>query len=105
MQEAISFYTGILDFELKYLNAEDDGVVDVINGDAELQLCSFEGLKTSIAVNVSVEDLDGLFKKYIAKGLDISNKKNSHVHQGPIDQTWGMRGLGREWTATARAPG
>jgi len=40
MKEAINFYTDILDFELKYPNevSDDDWVVDLINGDAELQL-------------------------------------------------------------------
>jgi len=91
MHEAISFYTGILDFKLKYPDEIDDGVVDLINGDAELQLCSFEGEKNGIAVNVRVDEVDGLFKKYIERGLDTSHKQNSPVHQGPLDQTWGMR--------------
>jgi len=91
MKEAILFYTGILDFKLKYPDDVDDGVIDLINGDTELQLCSFEGIKDGIAVNVDVDDVDSLFKKYIDRGLDTSHKKNSPVHQGPLDQTWGMR--------------
>jgi hypothetical protein len=30
-------------------------------------------------------------KTYARRGLDISNKKESPVHQGPVAQTWGMR--------------
>ncbi len=93
MKEAIDFYTGILDFKVKYAEATaDDGVVDLVNGDAELQLTSFEGnQKQLIAVNVRVEEVDNLFAKYISRGLDTSNKKESPVHQGPLDQTWGTR--------------
>lgn len=93
MKEAISFYTAILDFELKYPEASPgDWVIDLVNGEAELQLTSLEGdQRTGIAVNVRVEDVDGLFEKYIQRGLDISGKQGSPVHQGPLDQSWGMR--------------
>ena len=93
MKEAISFYTNILDFELKDADASpDDWVIDLVNGEAELQLTSLEGdQRTGIAVNVRVDDVDGLFEKYIKRGLDTSNKKGSPVHQGPLDQSWGMR--------------
>jgi catechol 2,3-dioxygenase-like lactoylglutathione lyase family enzyme len=93
MKEAISFYTSILDFELKDLNASpDDWVIDLVNGEAELQITCLEGNQNpGIAVNVRVDHVDDLFKKYIKRGLDISNKQNSPVHQGPLDQSWGMR--------------
>jgi catechol 2,3-dioxygenase-like lactoylglutathione lyase family enzyme len=39
MEEAIAFYTGILDFELKYSEASSDNwVVDLINGDQNFGL-------------------------------------------------------------------
>ena len=93
MQEAILFYTNILDFKLKYSDASaEDWVVDLINDDAELQLTSLEGDQhKGFAVNVRVDDVDGLFEKYISNGLDISGKINSPVHQSPLNQTWGMR--------------
>jgi catechol 2,3-dioxygenase-like lactoylglutathione lyase family enzyme len=94
MKEAISFYTDILDFELKYPNdsSPDDWVIDLINSDAELQLTSLEGdQRGGVAVNVAVDDVDTLFDKYIKRGLDVSGKKNSPVHQGPLDQSWGTR--------------
>lgn len=93
MKEAISFYTGILDFKIKEPGASaDDWVVALINGDAELILTSLEGdQKIGIATNVLVQGIDQLFEKYIGRGLDTSNKENSPVHQGPFDQSWGNR--------------
>ena len=93
MKEAVSFYTGILDFELKDPDAlSDDWVVALKNGDAELLLTSLEGdQKIGIAVNVLIQDIDKLFEKYIQRGLDTSNKEDSPVHQGPFNQSWGNR--------------
>ena len=93
MKNALDFYTGILDFRLKYAEASvNDWVIDLINEGAELQLTVLESdnLFGSV-INVWVDDVDGLFKKYLERGLDTSNKKNSSVHQGPLDQTWGTR--------------
>ena len=47
--------------------------------------------KAGIAANILVEDIDALFGKYIARGLNTSSKKESPVHQRPLDQTWGRR--------------
>lgn len=93
MKDAIDFYTKILDFQLKEKNASaDDWVVILINGDAELGLTALEGdQKLGINVFVRVDDVDGLFKKYISRGLLVPNNPDSPVHNGPIDQTWGMR--------------
>ncbi|MEO6522783.1 MAG: glyoxalase superfamily protein [Mucilaginibacter sp.] len=93
MKAAIVFYTSVLDFEFKYIDANDnDSVVDLINNDAELQLTIFErDTLYGSAVNVWVDDVDGLFEKYKSRGLDQAKKKDSPVHQGPINQTWGTR--------------
>lgn len=91
MKQAISFYTEILDFELKYL--EDDlniFCVDLINGDAELQLSETDGL-FGIAINVYVDEVDKLFEKYRSRGLNVAGKQESPVHQSPLDQSWGRR--------------
>ena len=93
MHDAIIFYTGILDFNLKYSEASaEDGVIDLVKENIELQLTTHEGdyLFGSV-VNIRVDEVDDLFKKYIERGLDNSHKKESPVHQGPTDQTWGMR--------------
>jgi hypothetical protein len=93
MEQALKHYTGVLDFKIKYPEASaSDGVIDLVNGAAELQLTTYEGdyLFGSV-VNVWVEDVDSLFKKYLGRGLDTSGKKESPVHQGPTDQSWGTR--------------
>lgn len=93
MAEAISFYTNILDFELKDPSVSaDDRFVDLVNGDAEIQLSAIEGFQNpGIAVNVRVDDVDSLFQAYRSRGLDATNKKKAPVHQGPLNQSWGMR--------------
>jgi len=94
LKDAVDFYTRILDFELKYADpsANDWGGADLINNDVELQLTTYESdtLYGSV-VNIWVDDVDSLFSKYVERGLDTSHKKNSPVHQGPLDQTWGTR--------------
>jgi catechol 2,3-dioxygenase-like lactoylglutathione lyase family enzyme len=93
MKAAIAFYTGILDFEMKEPGASaDDWVVLLKNGNAELMLTILEGdQQIGIAANVQVQDIDGLFAKYVQRGLDTSGRENSPVHQGPLNQSWGNR--------------
>jgi uncharacterized glyoxalase superfamily protein PhnB len=93
MQEAIAFYTKILDFVLKNPYAgPSDWVVDLVNDTAELQLSILPGDQPfGIAVNVQVPDVDAIVEKYLKRGLDTSGKLNSPVHQGPVNQTWGKR--------------
>ncbi|GAB3945465.1 hypothetical protein GCM10028805_14590 [Spirosoma harenae] len=91
MAQAITFYTTVLDFELKYSQtSSDDWVVDLINGEIELQLTVLESdrLFGSI-VNVWIENVDSQFQKYLKRGLVVTGKENSPVHQGPTDQSWG----------------
>ena len=93
MKTAVKFYTGILDFKLKYPDASDqDWVVDLMLGSIELQLTILESdtLFGSVA-NIWVDNVDTLFQKYLSRGLDITSRPNSPVHQAPTDQTWGTR--------------
>ena len=90
MREAVEFYTEVLDFTLMEGDSVDDGVVDLLNGGAQIQVSIFEGI-FGIAINIQVEEVDELFQKYVDRGLAVPNDPNSPVHQGPIDQTWGFR--------------
>lgn len=93
VQRSLAFYTGVLDFQKKYPDASDsDWVIDLINGEAEIQLSQHAGDGAfGCAINVRVKDVDSLFRKYLARGLDTSGHEDSPVHQGPVDQTWGIR--------------
>jgi catechol 2,3-dioxygenase-like lactoylglutathione lyase family enzyme len=91
INKAIAFYTGILNFQLKYPEEEINVFcTELINGEAELQLTETDGI-FGIAVNVYVNEVDNLFAKYISRGLITPKKENSPVHEGPINQTWGTR--------------
>ena len=87
------FYTGILDFKKKYPEASDtDWVVDLVQGDAEIQLSQHAGDGAfGCAINLRVKDVDGLFRKYVERGLDTTGREDSPVHRGPVNQTWGIR--------------
>lgn len=93
MARSLAFYTGVLDFRLKYPGqSRGDVVIDVVNDVAELQLSVLRGDGVfGSATNIGVMDVDALFKVYVARGLDVSKKPDSPVHQGPVDQTWGKR--------------
>jgi catechol 2,3-dioxygenase-like lactoylglutathione lyase family enzyme len=93
MPEALSFYTKILGFELLDAWPPEAPVYCALsNADVVINLSTNSG--DGIAGNVvfiAVRGLDDLFKTFIARGLDTTKKKESPVHQGPLDQTWGWR--------------
>lgn len=90
MRSSLGFYTGILGFEIKYPGTTDDEpVITIKNGEAEIMLSVMDGSISTVYVNI--DNPDELFATFISRGLDTSRKKKSPVHQGPLDQTWGMR--------------
>jgi predicted enzyme related to lactoylglutathione lyase len=92
MKEAIDFYTHVLDFQLADSDSPEDFVVTLFNENAELILTALEGdQKAGINIYIRVTEVDNLFKKYVSRGLKIPNRPESPVHNGPLDQTWGMR--------------
>ena len=90
VNEAIAFYTNVLDFTLKYPDQPGNEWVEVVNNDAALLLTSMDGTP-NISLYVSVEDVDAVFRKYVGRGLIVPNNPDSPVHDSPIDQTWGLR--------------
>jgi len=90
MKEAIAFYTEILDFEMMPGDSVESTHVDLVKGDAQIQITTMEGI-FGIAVNVEVDEVDELFDRYIKRGHTIPNDPNSPVHNGPLNQTWGTR--------------
>jgi uncharacterized glyoxalase superfamily protein PhnB len=91
LKEAISFYTNVLDFTIKYPNeANNEWVISLINGNAEILLARMDGTPR-VAIYIKVADVDSIFKKYVDRGLIIPSSPDSPVHNSPIDQTWGLR--------------
>ena len=92
MKQAVSFYTEVLDFKLKYPEEElNNYFIELVNGDAEFVLSETDGI-FGVAINVFVDEVDQLFKKYKSRGLVIApGKEQSPVHHGPLNQTWGRR--------------
>ena len=91
LNEAINFYTNILDFTLKYPGeSHNEWVVELTHGDAEILLASKDGTPR-IAVYIHVADVDAIFQKFTQRGLKVPNNPNSPVHTSPVDQTWGLR--------------
>lgn len=91
LKRALAFYTNVLDFKLSTGDSPDDFVVTVTQGDTELMLTRVEGdQRPAINACVYVANVDTLFKKFKSRGL-ATDKPDSPVHQGPVDQTWGTR--------------
>jgi catechol 2,3-dioxygenase-like lactoylglutathione lyase family enzyme len=92
--EAITFYTGMLDFELVFSSPDENPFYAVLaRGKDELHLNrtheqSGSGRSSAIVV---CEDVDTVFAAAVARGLGAPTRANSPVHKCPLDQTWGTR--------------
>ena len=89
---ALDFYTRTLDFELAPWDSPDDIVVSLLRGDVELMLTTLPTDQRAQANAIlMVEKVDALFEGWRGRGLDQSDRSQSPVHLGPLDQTWGTR--------------
>jgi catechol 2,3-dioxygenase-like lactoylglutathione lyase family enzyme len=96
---SLAFYTGVLDFELRFPEYRElslrSGVVDLVYDGAILQLSRHMGLHpTSSSVNLELatpQEVDEAFARCVARGLDQFHRTESPVHLAPLDQTWGTR--------------
>lgn len=93
VKRSFAFYHDVLGFRKKYPDTvETDWVLDLVQDDAEIQLSQHAGDSAfGCAVNVRVNGVDDLFRRFVANGLDTSRHEQSPVHQAPVDQTWGIR--------------
>ena len=96
MPKSLTFYTTVLDFE-RVDGADDvsDPSFSVLARDgSHLFLSSHrgDGVFGSV-VAVTTPDADALFRTFRARGLRTPGNPDApqHVHEGPIDQTWGTR--------------
>jgi catechol 2,3-dioxygenase-like lactoylglutathione lyase family enzyme len=92
MRAALAFYTSILDFELAARDSADDPVVSLFRGEAELMLTAWPTDQVArVNAHLLVADVDALFARWTARGLDQSYRIESPVHLGAVDQSWGTR--------------
>src|SRR3954462_13697149 len=96
MRQSLAFYTGILDFELvEGDDSLDDPCFSILTRDGGyLYLSSHTGDGVfGAVVAVMTADVDGVFRALRARGLQTPGNPDApeHVHEGPIDQTWGTR--------------
>jgi catechol 2,3-dioxygenase-like lactoylglutathione lyase family enzyme len=94
IDESIAFYTKILDFELVSRWPETGflAFAELNHGEDVLYLSTHSGDGAfGSVIAIPVESCDNVFKKLKSRGLDTSTKKESPVHQEPIDQSWGVR--------------
>jgi catechol 2,3-dioxygenase-like lactoylglutathione lyase family enzyme len=99
LKRSIAFYTGALEFSPRWPQhfelSLQSGVIDLVCDGAVIQLSMHMGRNpTTSSVNIELEspaDVDALFARYTARGLDQSHLVESPVHLAPLDQTWGAR--------------
>jgi catechol 2,3-dioxygenase-like lactoylglutathione lyase family enzyme len=99
IERSLAFYTGVLEFELRYPEYRElslrSGVIDLVCDGAIVQLSRHMGFQpTASSVNLEMEtpqQVDEAFARYTARGLDQSHRTTSPVHVAPLDQTWGTR--------------
>jgi catechol 2,3-dioxygenase-like lactoylglutathione lyase family enzyme len=95
MAASIQFYTKVLDFTcIDEPDMNDPSFNVLMRGDDRLFLSSHRGDgEFGQAVAVLTDDVDALFQKFRARGLQTPGNPSSPVHEGPTDQTWGTREL------------
>ena len=94
IDESIAFYTKVLDFEFvgRWPQTGSLAFAELNLHDDVLYLSTHSGDGAfGTVVTIPTDSYDNVFKKLKSRGLDTSNKKESPVHQGPVDQTWGNR--------------
>jgi catechol 2,3-dioxygenase-like lactoylglutathione lyase family enzyme len=95
IQAAINFYCSTLGFveDFRYLAGADGPVYAGISLDGnQIHLSTFAGDGVAgTATYCYVDDIEGLFRKFIAAGMKTPGNPESPVEEGPVDQTWGMR--------------
>lgn len=92
--QSLAFYTTILDFRSVSGDSDlaDPAFVELERDGDRLFLSSHRGDgEFGQAIVVTTNDVDALFRKYLARGLQTPGNPNSPVHEGPTDQTWGTR--------------
>jgi len=94
MAEAVLFHTRVLDFALAYPMPPDMPFYQVLTrgpDELHLQLAPGQSHSGHGAAIILCDDVDALFASFRGRGLPISGRADSPVHQGPLEQSWGTR--------------
>lgn len=96
MRRSLAFYTEILDFvRVDGDDERNDPSFSVLARDGSHLFLSSHGGDGAFGAVVAVRtyDIDALFQAFRARGLQTPGNPDApeHVHEGPIDQTWGTR--------------
>ena len=96
MRKSLDFYTRILDFKRVDGDDElDDPSFSVLERDGSHLFLSSHGGDGcyGAVVAITTTDVDAVFRALRARGLKTPGNPEApeHVHEGPIDQTWGTR--------------
>jgi catechol 2,3-dioxygenase-like lactoylglutathione lyase family enzyme len=90
---SVEFYTQVLDFTVVDGAADlsDPSVAVLERAGDVLILSSHTGDgQPGQAIVIMTEGVDALFEKFVGRGL-MPPERDSPVHHGPTDQTWGTR--------------
>ena len=96
MKKSLAFYTVVLDFELVEGDDDlDDPAFSILSRDGDhLYLSSHRGDgEYGQAIVVTTDNVDSLARRFRERGLRTPGDPEApeHVHEGPIDQSWGTR--------------
>ena len=94
MSEAVSFLTEVLDFEVAGLMPPEHPFYAVLRRGADELHLSLPTGRVPFGHGCAIlvcDDVDDLFRRFRARGLAISARADSPVHEAPLDQTWGTR--------------
>lgn len=95
IQSALDFYCSTLGFvqDFRYSAGPSGPEYAGISLDGnQVHLSTFAGDSViGAATYCYVDDVDALFRKFLAAGLRTPGNLQSPVEEGPVNQTWGMR--------------
>lgn len=96
MRDSLHFYTEVLDFERVDGDDElDDPSFSVLARDGGHLFLSSHGGDGAFGsvIAITTDDVDAVFHSFRKRGLWTPGNPEAplHVHEGPIDQSWGTR--------------
>jgi len=96
MRASLAFYTSVLDFErVDGDDTLDDPCFNALSRAGDRLFLSSHGGDGEFGqvIVVTTDNVDAVFRKFRRRGLLTPGNPDApeHVHDGPIDQTWGTR--------------